>query len=59
MICSFDIGDVEVMDLYPILHDIPWLMHVELQTSMTEKGIAAMRGEFPECVVTVLKGKIL
>ncbi len=55
-IVSSDIGDNEMKKLYPILHDIDWLKHIELDTaSMTDEGLSEMKVEFPNCVFTNLK----
>lgn len=55
-IVSSDIGDAEMKVLYPILHDIYWLKHIELHTaSMTDEGLAEMKREFPQCVFTSLE----
>lgn len=54
-IASSDIGDDEMKELYPILHDIYWLKHIEFHTtSMTDQGISDMKREFPNCVFTNL-----
>lgn len=54
-IVSSDVGDDEMRLLYPILHDIHWLKHIEFHTpSMTDEGLAEMKTEFPKCFFTNL-----
>jgi len=51
-IVSSDIGDEEMVELYPILHELPWLKFIQLDTpSMTDTGLANMKREFPNCRV--------
>ena len=53
-ITSPDIGDDEVEQLYPILHDIPWLRHIELYgTAISDEGLSDLKREFPDCHFTI------
>ncbi|MBM3965983.1 MAG: hypothetical protein FJ308_13110 [Planctomycetes bacterium] len=47
-----DIGEAEIRKLYPILHEIYWLKHIDIYApEISQEMLDELHSEFPECTI--------